>query len=61
MVALMSLYCSSRLMASKSTCSINTKCLQLRFNLISRSKHKHSSSINSGLRRRMADNLDPNV
>lgn len=59
MVGLKSLYCPRRLMTFKSTCSINAKRLQLCINLVSRSKHKHSSSINSGLRRKMADNLDP--
>ena len=59
MVGLKSPYCPSRLMTSKSTCSINAKRLQLCINLVPRSKHKHSSSINSGLRRKMADNLDP--
>ena len=59
MVGLKSPYCPSRLMTSKSTCSINAKRLQLCINLVLRSKHKHSSSINSGLRRKMADNLDP--
>lgn len=59
MVGLMSPYCPSRLMTSKSTCSIDAKCLQLRINFISLSKHKHSFLMNSGLRRRMADNSDP--
>ena len=59
MVGLKSPYCPRRLMTSKSTSSINAKRLQLCINLVLRSKHKHSSSINSGLRRKMADNLDP--